>query len=184
MIYFIGGVGRSGKSTLRSRLCKDYGISGITTDLLTQVFSVADPSFGLNFESPWDVGYKKMQNVLKALATYHPSTHNFVVEGWHITPLNISEYREWSSNNLKMIVLGYASATTTEKIKQIKENPNYNEYTGEFSEHELLKYVTNLIETSKRHKKECLANNVRYIDTSVDFSLALEEATKYLMQDS
>jgi len=181
MIYLIGGTGRSGKSTLRKLLCQKYGISGISTDRIVQMFAVALPDFGLNFETDWQVGFDKMHELIKALLTHCAETEDFVIEGWQISPSQIKVYQEYSRNNLKICILGCGEADWKKKMLDIRGNPSYNEWTDEYDDLKLEELVKELILTSQKHKKECEEFGVQYFETSENFVENIKKAADYLV---
>lgn len=181
MIYLIGGTGRSGKSTVRKLLCQKHAISGISTDRIVQMFAVGMPDFGLNFESEEQVGFAKMHQLIKALLTYHSKTEDFVLEGSQISATQIKIYQEYSGNNVKMCVLGYAEADLNKKMLDIRNNPSYNEWTKKYSDKELKKLIKDLTRVGKRHKKECEKFGVQYFETSQNFVEMTRKAVDYLI---
>jgi 2-phosphoglycerate kinase len=181
MIYLIGGTGRSGKSTVRKLLCQKYQISGISTDQITQMMAIAVPEYNLNFESKWQIGFEKMNELIKALLTHHPDSQDFVIEGWQISPKLVKIYQEYSRNNLRICILGCSNAGIKQKMLDIRNNPSYNEWTDKYSDKELENLVKELIETSKRHKKECAEFGVQYFETSKNFEKMIQKAADYLI---
>ena len=182
MIYLIGGTARSGKSTVRKLLCQKYQISGISTDHITQMMAIALPEYNLNFDSKWQIGFEKMNELIKALVTHHPDNQDFVIEGWQISPSLIKIYQEYSRNHLRICILGCSQADLNQKMLDIRQNPSYNEWTNKYSDQELEKLVKELIQTSKRHKKECEEFGVQYFETSKDFEKITQEAADYLVK--
>lgn len=181
MIYLIGGTARSGKSTVRKLLCQKYQISGISIDHITQMMAIALPEYNLNFESKWQIGFEKMNELVKALLTHHPDNQDFVIEGWQISPSLIKVYQEFSRNNLRICILGCADAVCCQKMLDIRSNPSYNEWTDKYSDQSLEKLVKELIKTSKRHKKECKKFGVQYFETSKNFEEMIQKAADYLV---
>lgn len=181
MIYLIGGTGRSGKSNLRKLLCQKYQISGISTDRIVQMLAVGLPDLGLNFDSHWQIGFEKMNQLIKALLTHHPDSQDFVIEGWQISATQIKVYQEFSKNNLRICILGCADADVKQKMLDIRANPSYNEWTDKYSDEKLENLVKELIKTSKRHKQECEEFDVQYFETSKNFELQIKKAAGYLM---
>lgn len=182
MIYLIGGTGRSGKSTVRKLLCQKYQTSGISTDHITQMMAIAVPEHNLNFDSKWEIGFGKMNELIKALLTHHPDNQDFVIEGWQISPSLIKVYQEYSQNYLKICILGCAEANIKQKMIDIRNNLSYNEWTNKYSDKELKNLVKELIKTSKRHKKECTEFGVQYFETSKNFEKAVQKAAEYLVK--
>ncbi len=183
MFYLIGGSGRSGKSTLRNLLCKQYGIPGISTDLLTQMMGKAVPDYELSFSTDWQIAVPKMRNLIKALLTYHSDTYDLVIEGWQISAADIEIYKEWSKGNLKMCVLGFDNIDIKTKIQHIRNNPSYNEWTHNYSQSELEGLIKDMINANIRRKQECATFGVEYFDTSLDFEETIKDAADYLVNE-
>ena len=69
--------------------------------------------------------------------------------------------------------LGYPNTTVEEKTKVILEKDDKNDWTKKKTFDELCFKIKNLIEISKTIEAECKKNNIRFVNTSINFDKQL-----------
>ena len=82
---------------------------------------------------------------MKKITTEYPE-ENFVLEGWHVYPKEISKL--FRGTDVKIICLGYTKISCEEAFKLIRENEKENSYTRRLTD-EKVKRINELYKKSK-----------------------------------
>lgn len=157
-----------------------YKISGISTDRLVQMLQVGMPEFGLVHEMNQDHRVLKLKPLIQGLLTYHAAREDFVIEGVDILPEDVSEYVKYANGYLKACFIGTCSVTTQQKVLNIKQFLSYNDWTQDMNDVDINALAAWLIQQSQKLKSECEKFDLKYFDTSSDFTSVMELAANYL----
>lgn len=184
--YIIGGTPRSGKSTLAKILFDKHHINFMRTDLLREGLMLGVPEFGIlkdeekqSDEDKSIILWPYFKGILEARKYLDD---DLVIEGTNFEPKFLAEFRD--REDLKILFLGFTEVDVDEKSKQIRasEENDIDEWTSEMSDDELRGLVEYLKQKSIYFKNECEKYNMKYIDTSKNFELAINEAMESLIK--
>jgi hypothetical protein len=183
MLYILGGASRSGKSILSRRFASDLGIPFFCLDFL--VTSLQDiPSLHIKHDQPFIAKAENLwpmaKNMLSHIISEEP---NYLIEGDGILPKQIVELSQLHPNAIRSAFVGYTEISAKDKLKEIREfGGQKDDWTMNYSDDEMTKYITDMIEYSNYLKTECEINNILYFDVSFDFKNKIDELFNYFMQ--
>ncbi len=175
------GAARAGKSTLAQMIHKKYNYSIISIDSFVSALRDCFPSLEIthsNTENKFKLLPPFVFSYMKKITNEYPE-ENFVLEGWHVYPSDISKL--FCDMNVKIICLGYTKISCEEVFKLLRKNEKENSYTKKMSDEKVKELISNHIEYSKVLKKQSEKNNIKFYDTSFERDNVLEEAMRYLI---
>lgn len=175
------GAARAGKSTLAQMIHDKYNYNIISIDSFVSALSYAFPNLGIthsNTKNKFKLLPPFVYSYMKKITNEYPS-QNFVLEGWHVYPNEIS--RIFSDMDVKIICLGYTKIGCDEVFNIIRKNEKDNSYTKQMTDLKLKELILNHIEYSKILKEQCNKNNIEFYDTSFNRDDILKKAMEYLM---
>lgn len=179
MILLIGGVPRTGKSTLALNLAARR-IPVVSTDPLAQALHRSYPSLQLH-DGDWtegDVGAAAMAPMLRELAAALDRSHAWaVIEGDLVTPHLIADLA--ASGVARGVVLG----TTTVTVASLTVQPGDNDWVSDLSPEAREALPARLRAASAEHQATCAALGVPWLDTGLDRAGALATAEQLLTAD-
>lgn len=179
--YVIGGVPRSGKSTIQKLMLERFKISGISTDLLREGLIIGVPEFGLEKEGNdfkrAEILWPYFKGILTAREYFEDS---LLIEGTNFLPEYLSEFT--NNPNMHMCFLGYSTVKAEDKLNQLRSIRSYNDnWTDELTDKDLLNNIEVWVKRSKVLKAECVKYGIKYFDTSDNFELQIEKAIVFLL---
>jgi hypothetical protein len=174
MNILIGGMMRSGKTRLATRLFREYGFCLVQTDPLILALQQALPEMGIgqrhqSYEALCDALQPFLVALLKVLA--QDASIDYVVEGYYIRPKDIEAF----PTAFAPFFLGYNLVSRQEKIGQIRAYARDHPcYTSTMADETLQRYVESWLVQSKALAADCARRNLPFLDTSagIDFALA------------
>lgn len=176
---FIGGVARSGKSTIAEKISNHSVYNHFPVDYIATSFNKNFPACGINDRVIIDSGSSNLSLFLSTIIEkMNKSEERYVIDSAHIMPSDIIKYldlEKWI-----IIFVGYPNITPEEKFANIRENDDIASWTRNFSDDEMLNLTKQLIKVSQKIKSECLKYNIKFIDTSYNFKNTIEEFVKTL----
>lgn len=179
--YVIGGVPRSGKSTIQKLMLEKFNIPGISTDLLREGLIIGVPDFRLEKEGNdfkrAEILWPYFKGILTAREYFEDS---LLIEGTNFLPEYLSEFK--NNPNMRICFLGYSNIKAEDKLIQLRNNrsPNDN-WTDELTDKELLENIQEWIKDSEFLEKECKKYKIEYFDTSANFELEIDRAIEFLI---
>jgi hypothetical protein len=182
MLFIIGGVPRSGKSTVRKQLLERYKISGIELDRVRGMIDKAMPELGMNRDiDEGSLSEKLWPWISGLIEEYKDSTSDyFILEGEYFTPEMVVQFKD--DPNCKVCFMLYSDITVEQKVDNIMHKSAYTSgWSKSYTDEEIKGFVEQYIETSHRYKKMCQLLGIEYFDTSDDFESKIEEAVQYLI---
>ena len=84
--------------------------------------------------------------------------------------------------NVKMLGVGTYRITIEEKMRNIRQNPSFNEWTGSLSDLELEKLCQKLIQKSQQIEIQCQKFNLPFFDLSFDFENSCDKVADFIHQ--
>ena len=183
MLYLISGTSRSGKTIVAKKLSVQKGISYLSLDWIVMGFTNGVPEYGIHDMLFPDEIAERSWSFLKAMfESMLWSEVNYIVEGEAILPELIVELCKKYPNKLKICFVGYTDVNVGEKVKDIKRfGGEKGDWLIDKSDEYIIDHVKNMIHYSRKIKKSCKENNIRYFDTSKNFVEVLENTVEYLL---
>lgn len=158
MIVLIGGVAKSGKTTLAKQLLKEEQLAYFSTDYLMMSFVKGNPSLGIHADDDDFVVAKSLEPyLLGMIETMVHNRLNYCIEGVHLYPDFGLQMTHLFPNDVLYICLGYANSSIEEKKKELidtmdlNENPWYRTYSNQ----EMDRLVLYLIQESNKLRIRC-----------------------------
>lgn len=163
---FIGGVAKSGKSTLSKIICKDKNYNHIPIDYFTSSLKHNFPDLKITSNVVIDeVSSKKLSLLLSRVIDIINNTDElFIIDSAHILPEDIDKYLD--RDKWDVYFLGYPNTTPKEKFNEIRKYETCNDWTRKRSDDELINTLDSLINLSKKIENDCNKLNIEFIDTS------------------
>ena len=175
MIYIIGGEARSGKTILRKKLLNEYKISGIGTDSIRYMLSNTLEDSGIDHNNPPEINgplmWPYISNLVEDLIKY--ASEDFVIEGDILLPEYLKEYKD--NPDVSTCYIGYSSISISQKIENILNSRKGGDWTSEYTEKELKKFVKWSIKESKKYQRECKKFGIQYYDLSENFKEGIDK---------
>jgi 2-phosphoglycerate kinase len=181
MIYLIGGEARSGKTIVRKKLLSKYQISGIGTDSIRYMLSHTLKDSGIDHNNTPEINGPLMwpfiDNLIKDLSIY--AAEDYVIEGDILLPKYLKTYKE--SSGIKVCYIGFPTVSISQKMKNILQSRKEGDWTKEYTEKELKKFVKWSIKESKKYQRQCKKYGITFYDLSVDFETRINEVVEDLV---
>jgi hypothetical protein len=179
--FVIGGVPRSGKTTVSRRLSKELGISHLPLDALISAFEVHFPEHGIMHQK---LTLEEIsRNFLPFASTYFEEMEfegtSFCADSYHILPAGAVTLASVPKSNI--IYLGYPRASVRQKLADIRNYAEKDDWTADFGNSEMEPLVQRFIDQSKFIEAECKKHGIPFVDTSTDFEVSLESAFQRLL---
>ena len=175
---FIGGVARSGKSTLSDKLLEFSKYNHMPVDYFTSSFKHNFPECGItsNVVIDKESSSKLALFLSRVINIIDCKDEKFIIDSAHIMPKDIMKYIDLDKWDVYYV--GYPNITKEEKFDIIRKYDDESDWTFKRSDEELLEILENLIELSKEIEEECLKYNIKFIDTSFDIKSSIDELFK------
>lgn len=171
---FIGGVARSGKSTLAKRLCDGEKYNHFPLDYVTSSLKNNFPECDISSSVIIGESSKKLALLLSTIVKIMDSKdEKFIIDSAHIMPRDILPYLDMEKWDIYFI--GYPNISKYNKISMIRKYDDNTDWTSRRSDEELLAIIEKLIEISKEIESECQEFGVKFIDTSTDMIEVLDD---------
>ena len=163
---FIGGVAKSGKSRLATKLCQQNHYNHIPVDYFASSFKHHFKEIGITSnviidKKSSELLGKFLSRVIEIIES--KDDEFFILDSAHIYPRDIIPYlnpEKWD-----IYYLGYPNITKDQKLEEIQKY-NVGGWIQKKTDQELLEIFTALIEISKEIEKECQEYTISFIDTS------------------
>ena len=163
---FIGGVAKSGKSRLAIKLCEKYNYNHIPMDYFTSSFKHNFKEIGITSNVLIEEKTSKLLSTFLSRFIEIADNQNdelFIIDSAHIYPKDIIRYL--NPEKWEIYFIGYSKTTPQDKLQELKKNIN-NGWIITKTDEELIELLDGLIKISSEIEKECIDNNINYIDTS------------------
>ncbi|WP_340201751.1 hypothetical protein [Ascidiimonas sp. W6] len=184
MLYIISGTSRAGKTLIAKKMMKQCQIPYVSLDWLVMGFTNGIPEYGIHdklwpneiAEKFWLFLKAMCENMIWAEADY-------IIEGEAVLPELIHQLVKKYPNQIKVCFLGYTNMNINTKVKDVYEY-NYGKKDWLTSEPKdyVERHISNMIAYSERIKKSCEDYDIRYFDTSKNFTQVLNNALEYLVE--
>ena len=179
---FIGGVSRSGKSTVCTFLADNLKHNHIPLDYFTASLKRNFPQCGIKSSVIINDTSEKLASLLSTVINVIDDTgEKFIIDSAHIMPkdiLKVIDLEKWD-----VYFFGYPNISKEEKFSLIKKYDKKTDWTVRKSDDELMDIFEKLIEISKKIQKECQIYNIKFIDTSKNFTSVLEKEKNNILNN-
>ena len=165
---FIGGVAKSGKSTLAEKLCQNKNYNHIPLDYFASSLKHNFPETKITSNVIINEESSKNLSLLlsRVINIMNDKEEPFIIDSAHILPKHIMEYMDL--NKWDIYFIGYPNITKEEKFNILRKYDKETDWTRKRTDEELLNTIDKLITLSKQIEQECLELNIPFIDTSKD----------------
>lgn len=183
MLYIISGSSRSGKTMIAEKIMEQCKIPYLSIDWLVMGFTNGIPEYGIHDKLWPNEIAEKIWSFLKAFCeNLIWSGTDYVIEGEAVLPELINGLLKKYPDSVKVCYVGYTEVNINDKVKDIYDySSEKNDWLTNESNEYVQNHISNMIEYSKGIKKACENYNIRYFDTSENFTQALNNAIKYLL---
>lgn len=187
MLYILGGVSRSGKSTLCDTLTRKYGFSHFSFDFLMEGIINGHPQFGMDADEPddskadklWPIEKAMMENMLWGL-----QGADYLLEGVTILPKHVAAFMEEYPASTTAVWLGLADSNVEAEFTRIKSHAGTKrDWLSTTDDVYIRDHMRQGIEQSIANRRECARLGIPYVETSQNFTTALHQAECLLMGD-
>lgn len=171
---FIGGVARSGKSTLAEKLCHKLRCNHLPLDYITASLKKNFPDCNISSSVIINDTSKKLSLLLSTVTNIIDSKEEmFIIDSAHIMPGDIIKYLD--RDNWDIYFVGYPNANKKDKFDIIRKYDNESDWTSRKRDKELLEIIDKLIDISKKIEEECKMYDIHFIDTSENLFDVIDE---------
>lgn len=179
-VYIVGGLPRTGKSTVADRLARDLRISSMETDHIRMLFR-ATPTSKIRSDSNLDIAVvtKKLRPRLDCLIeSIINGGSSIVINGECIDPHMITEspFRD----QIRGCFIGLDDAG--QAYDRIRSKTTPNDWTLHTSDDDLKDILNKYARRSQALAKTCLELGLPYFDASNDFMETHEKAYELMTQ--
>lgn len=178
----IGGVVRSGKSTLSARLVKEFNYSLFESDSVVHAFNEVFPELGITHKKPelTRENYKPFLHVLLNGNLKSLKYHNIVTvfPGSQFLPRHLADYDK--INNHIVIFLGTNAPSAEELKNEIRKHDSDGDWTRKVDDEWLISHCEKVIKESIDLKEECEKYGFYYFDTTFNRESVFEEIVKLI----
>jgi hypothetical protein len=106
-----------------------------------------------------------IDNLIKDLSLY--ASEDYVIEGDILLPKYLKKYK--GSSNIKVCYIGFPTISISQKMENILNSRKEGDWTKEYTEKELRKFVKWGVKESKKYQKEAKRYGIAFYDLSEDF---------------
>lgn len=165
---FIGGVAKSGKSTLAEKLCNSKEYNHIPLDYFTSSLKHNFPEIKITSNVVINEESSKNLSLLlsRVISIMNDKEEPFIIDSAHILPKHIIEYIDL--NKWDIYFIGYPNITKEDKFNLLRKYDKETDWTRKRTDEELLDTLDKLINISKEIELQCKKYNIPFIDTSND----------------
>lgn len=165
---FIGGVAKSGKSTLAEKLCQNKNYNHIPLDYFASSLKHNFPETKITSNVIINEESSKNLSLLlsRVINIMNDKEEPFIIDSAHILPKHIIEYIDL--NKWDIYYIGYPNITKEDKFNILRKYDKETDWTRKRTDEELLNTIDKLIILSKEIELQCKEYNIPFIDTSKD----------------
>lgn len=182
MVYLLGGVARTGKSTIAQRFLAQTGTPYFALDYLMMGCAGGAPSLSIDPNEGDLQTAAKLTSIIKAMATAMlENGETYLLEGVQLLPQVAVELSRQFPGQVCTAFVGYAEIEPLTKFQQLRHfDAGNNDWLHHESDEELLALVARFKVMSQWLRDECHRYGLPYFDTSVDFTATLDQVITFL----
>lgn len=167
MIYILAGIAKSGKTTIAKEFNKRFNIPYFSTDYIMMMLNRGNPSLMIDPEEGDPIVAKKLEPyVYGMLKTMIENKGEYLIEGVHFNPDFSAKLIKEFPNDIKIVYLGFKDTSVVMKIFELNKYKEEleNAWYKSFSDEEMVEFISQLIDDSKRVYEMCKSYNLEYIE--------------------
>lgn len=180
---FIGGVARSGKTTLSKLIKEKCDYNYIPMDYFASSFkhNLPDTKITSNVLIDKQSSVNLSKFLSRVINIMNQTEFRYIIDSAHIMPKDIIKYIDL--DYWEIYYVGFPNITVDDKFKIIKKCEKKEDWTCKRTDEELMDTINGLIELSKEIEKECKELNIPFIDTSYNLD-KLYEVGKLIQENN
>jgi hypothetical protein len=177
----VGGVPRSGKTTLCRRISRELSISHVSLDALIHAFEKAFPSLGITHDA---TDYEQLCDTLQPFLVEHLRALSrfqipYVLDGYYVRPRDLVGLG--IQGKCKAVFLGYPRADAQAMLECQRSFETSADWTRLFSDDVLRAHFQGFIRASVRMREWCREAGVLFVDVGDDWEASLEQCYRELI---
>lgn len=182
MIYIIGGASRSGKSIAAKKFSHIHSIPYFSIDWLMMGLKHGAPSLQVDDNLlPDEIARKIWPTLYSMIECMIHQRVDYILEGEAIVPELLKELTEKYPLGISSVFLGYEPVSIENKVNEvIRHSAIAKDWISDKSNEYITEHVINMAKHSQFIRKQCLINNMIYIDTTEDFSDKIKQVCNQL----
>ena len=182
MLYLLGGVARTGKSTIAQRFLVETGTPFFALDYLMMGCTHGAPQLGVDPNADDRQTAAKLTPIIKAMATAMiENGETYLLEGVQLQPQLAADLTCQFPDQVCVAFVGYAEIDLVTKVQQIRQfDGGANDWLSHEDDAELLATVAWFKAASQRVRAECHTYGLPYFDTSAHFTATLDQVVDFL----
>lgn len=186
MLYIISGASRTGKTIIAKNIMKRKKIPYLSLDWIVMGFTNGLPKYGIHDKLwPDEIAERLWSFLMAMLESMLWLEEEYIIEGEAITPSLSKELLDKHSDKIRICFVGYTEVMIEEKVNSVKFHSDVKrDWLLKESDKYIYNHIENMVTYSKRIRNACVKHNIRYFDTSTKFAPVIEEAIKYLLDES
>jgi hypothetical protein len=183
MLVFIGGAARTGKGILVRRLLVEKHLPYLSLDVLKMGLARGVPEYEFNPDAGGLLVGEKLWSLVREMSNSLLSDGvDYVIEG-ELLPKHVAALQQKYPAQVRACFLGYTTITPAQKLLEIRTHAGHpNDWPRDYSDEDLLKIITKMLEFSTYLKEECTTYQLRYFDTSHHFVETMDGVVAYLSE--
>ena len=184
-IYLIGGVTRSGKSTLAKRILEKYGIAYVNLDHLMMALLNGPVNFGFEIDSHGREISEKSWPMVEAYlqSIFDRQCGTYLIEGALLEPKLTKAFLEKQSREYSVCFLGYNDCAVEDKKQAIRTHATGSEDWTTHVDDDVIEAVAAYgVNYSKEVEALCLELGINYVNTGTKFESQLNKAEDLLIK--
>lgn len=178
MLYLVGGVYRTGKTTLARRVLAEKLVPFVSTDSLLHMLKNSAPSLGVTDKLPLKQKADKFFPFLEQFVKYALySTPDYLIEGDAIWPEQAARLQK--IYKVKAVFLGFSKI----EAQGIAQYAGHNDWVSGMSSSELQNLADEIVRISSQLKDECQRFRLTYADLAGNYGAKFDRAFQYLVRE-
>ena len=122
MIYILGGIAKSGKTTIAKEFNKRFNIPYFSTDYIMMMLNRGNPSLLIDPEEGDSIVAKKLEPyVYGMLKTMIENKVEYLIEGVHFNPDFSAKLIKEFPNDIRIVYLGFKDTSVVMKIFELNK---------------------------------------------------------------
>lgn len=182
MLYLVGGVSRSGKSTLAERMRRGRGVPWFPLDALKMGLHLGAPSLEVSPDDEDALTAARMWPVIRPLLeNLIFDGRDYLVEGVNLRPADVAGFVAGTREPVRACFLGYPALSVPAKAALVARHAGGpNDWLNRMGEPYVLAYLEGCVRRSRALRDECARSGLAFFDTGADFEAAIGAAERWL----
>lgn len=186
MIYLIGGVPRSGKSTIANALLEAGGIPYLGIDYIKMAFAKSMPEVGIDPDEDDARTAKQLWPFVEAMIhTMIENNQTYALEGVYIEPENAASLVQSHRDSIRACFVGFEEIDVNRKVRDIKAHRGVaDDWLYDASDAELVSFVSDAKILSASLRSRCESLGLHYFENSNHYRRTIDGVVDYLLSNT